>query len=1423
MTVEILPAPTLQVEVLERPGDPTSPKSLIDNQTITSTVPATAFHRFKVTVNSNYGTAVSRIHQLRIQAPSIFDPASLDKVDMLPNGTDMSVIGSDIIVSFPSGTLSTANTTLEFRLKENRLFNVPGTNMNTDDLSWKVHADYLDDSFTNATYSATNLPAPPFAGKFIADGNDDLIVYQPGTSYMTAADLAAIAGTGAAGKNWNITSIKNPSPNVTLYATNYIAENNQVFRINPGDPDYSYTQAVYVRNQGETNNDIRYIEITPPASFLTSLAAGNLTGVTVKKGATISPETSWTTLSQGSDYTVIDTVSGNQTYTLGNIIRVTLGESMRLLESESLSVTFTAAHNKTATGSYIWDLKAGNYDTSIPTVTGNDPAQLSKTKTMDVVSPTYVSNFIMSPAAISATSRQNTFTFTLTNESTAGDKLARVRLAFPGYFDVTSATLSAVNGTFNSGLTSANTTDYDTTGLTAPTIPAAETGTFNKDNYLIVDYCANIAACTGAEGLIPGASDTITVTLNDTFFNNTSITLTNRDDSDNKIARSDNTTVTVKASAIYDTSGGAYSYITTFPTGSNHLKITQPAPVATAYLNTAVLTTTTGVAPDPHSFTINIENNAVAASGNDMDNIIYRSKIFIPEKLGTTSVVSSLVVGGTPSNKGATVNITTVVGTGYYVDVNYEPVSGLNPGETDNLSFTLSETVPDNQGGSFNVSVWADNHSYIQSGGSEGQPDNTRWTCLKGVNDPAGCSESDTVRGTAINEGIVVGHTLALTFSPKDPQDEAYVKYFVDPDVFEVDTSSTAVSPINPADLDTLTKYGKDAQYAVYILGTKATIVYNIRNISTSFKIQKLQLDLSQMNVNGPGTVWGAGLSLGEIKTKKLGDVSSIISSATNNDLYLDDGTAGSGGSSETKRVVIDYSILSGGGLDVGDSDIIFITLNYDRSVLNANGLFTTDTNDYTDRYCADGTIFLTASPTEGNCTAASSAPTTNYTTGGNIHLRIGSDALHQNIGTFEPTITNSQTQNLYLRKAQFGRIVMQVAPKTAALTFTVLQSAAMQNINLFGVTPATQVPSIVSRAPAGSTYGRVVFDRLPVTTTGQEYVVKVNGSSPYVTEDMIIRHSEVGKNKYSFFTVSANSVTDFSTTSELSGPYQAKYAVLDRDALSDQTIVAPTDSDTWLKIPQGALDNSPRINIRIEPTATQVYGVINDIGSQMQEYSKFQVTQTSTHPVYNLVNELTTTGTLTPVVENQLKEPAEMQLGYSQSLITANGWDESNLGIFYWEYTRKQWIPLGGTVNTDANTVKVKLSYMNRSYTVMPLPAGSGTISNVVVFPRIFTPGRIDSYYTGDADSAGNSRVFGNVKLTFTLDRGKTGKDYEVAVYSLSGRKIKSWNRTNDYGQGSIYWDGRDVNGNLVSGGVYVYIIQLDGEKYRGTIVIVR
>ena len=179
---------------------------------------------------------------------------------------------------------------------------------------------------------------------------------------------------------------------------------------------------------------------------------------------------------------------------------------------------------------------------------------------------------------------------------------------------------------------------------------------------------------------------------------------------------------------------------------------------------------------------------------------------------------------------------------------------------------------------------------------------------------------------------------------------------------------------------------------------------------------------------------------------------------------------------------------------------------------------------------------------------------------------------------------------------------------------------------------------------------------------------------------------------------------------------------------------------------------------------------------------------------------------------EQELKNDVILKLHYDASWVSAQGWDESKLAVYYWRPMTKEWVRVGGLADGGSKTVSFKAGYLHRYYAIFgdkgsALKGAPGFVS-VRTDPKVFTPRASD-------------RMYRNIKISIGFEEAHD--QYEVKIYDMRGNMIKSFVRSAEYKEGEVYWDGKDDEGYDVKSGVYVFRILADGKLYSGTIVIAR
>ncbi len=97
------------------------------------------------------------------------------------------------------------------------------------------------------------------------------------------------------------------------------------------------------------------------------------------------------------------------------------------------------------------------------------------------------------------------------------------------------------------------------------------------------------------------------------------------------------------------------------------------------------------------------------------------------------------------------------------------------------------------------------------------------------------------------------------------------------------------------------------------------------------------------------------------------------------------------------------------------------------------------------------------------------------------------------------------------------------------------------------------------------------------------------------------------------------------------------------------------------------------------------------------------------------------------------------------------------------------------------------------------------GDLSLTSVYPRIFTP---------NGDGA-------NDKVGFHFNNPED-LPVQGEVFDIHGAKVSDLKPGSDPGS-LLLWDGKDIDGRVVPGGIYLYQIEYQGKHATGTIVVAR
>ncbi len=78
------------------------------------------------------------------------------------------------------------------------------------------------------------------------------------------------------------------------------------------------------------------------------------------------------------------------------------------------------------------------------------------------------------------------------------------------------------------------------------------------------------------------------------------------------------------------------------------------------------------------------------------------------------------------------------------------------------------------------------------------------------------------------------------------------------------------------------------------------------------------------------------------------------------------------------------------------------------------------------------------------------------------------------------------------------------------------------------------------------------------------------------------------------------------------------------------------------------------------------------------------------------------------------------------------------------------------------------------------------------------------------------------NAGTTIPLTLPRNGSKYELSIYNLTGQKVRTFSGP-AAGPSSVYWDGRDAEGQSVASGIYLYSLILNGQRLSQTMILLK
>ena len=167
---------------------------------------------------------------------------------------------------------------------------------------------------------------------------------------------------------------------------------------------------------------------------------------------------------------------------------------------------------------------------------------------------------------------------------------------------------------------------------------------------------------------------------------------------------------------------------------------------------------------------------------------------------------------------------------------------------------------------------------------------------------------------------------------------------------------------------------------------------------------------------------------------------------------------------------------------------------------------------------------------------------------------------------------------------------------------------------------------------------------------------------------------------------------------------------------------------------------------------------------------------------------------------------------------------DPSRLAVYY--LNGSNWTRIGGTTEPNSSFLQAPIDQFGTYGLFEESTNISGTagITNIDFSNRAFTPsGRanVPPNSNRPASPLTGGSLIGTTDLSFELGAPATVR---IEIYSRTGRLERILESGRPFGAGRqiITWDGLDHKGNIVKSGLYIVLINADGQKARKTVAVV-
>lgn len=145
-----------------------------------------------------------------------------------------------------------------------------------------------------------------------------------------------------------------------------------------------------------------------------------------------------------------------------------------------------------------------------------------------------------------------------------------------------------------------------------------------------------------------------------------------------------------------------------------------------------------------------------------------------------------------------------------------------------------------------------------------------------------------------------------------------------------------------------------------------------------------------------------------------------------------------------------------------------------------------------------------------------------------------------------------------------------------------------------------------------------------------------------------------------------------------------------------------------------------------------------------------------------------------------------------------------ADMTLYYQNGT--SFIPVSSLHDRPSQSLSLTTPHFGSYQIRQTVPPAGGEFSLTSVRPRIVTP-------NGD----------GRNDMVFFFFNNPRQSSVRLRIVNVNGRRVADVSRQGPSAGSSLAWDGRDAGGGAAPAGVYVYILEAEGTRFAGTVVVAR